>query len=559
MTSVSRIVLLLLLNAAWQMTLVALLACASDRLLRGAAARYRHALWVAALVICLGLTLSSSLRVSPKSALLPAYTSARVDLPAQPQGAQATQSLVSGRRKLPDLAPVIAFSRHLAPAIAVPYGLLLLYRCCWLLRAWVFARNLRHSARVVELSSSATEALERCRRVLGLRQVPVLSSSQVAVPVTAGTMHPVVIVPERLLREGDLSLLTSALGHEAAHIARRDYLFNLIYECASLPLWFHPALRLVLRRIRQTRELRCDEIVTEQLLEPRIYAQSLVELAGAALPFGRPAPTTTVGIADADILEERIMRILKYSPARLARRGVLVIAALLLVVPCLALAPFTVHVSVRQLVLAAATGQNATTAATQESQPPASEPLKLMTPDGAVTLTTKERPKVGDVVTVGHRRLRITAISPDGEYRAHALTKGSTYAVSENGQYVFTEPAQSPESESRARAERKARLEESDQQRREHREREEAELAARAKRQAELAGIAKIPMDQAIQIAQRQTPGTVVEARLIGERGTATYLVSILTQKGDVNTTTLVLVNAVDGSILNVGGSEQAR
>ena len=44
MTRISEAVLLFLLNATWQVTLVALLVSASDRVLRPAAARYRHPL-----------------------------------------------------------------------------------------------------------------------------------------------------------------------------------------------------------------------------------------------------------------------------------------------------------------------------------------------------------------------------------------------------------------------------------------------------------------------------------------------------------------------------------
>jgi len=51
------------------------------------------------------------------------------------------------------------------------------------------------------------------------------------------------------------------------------------------------------------------------------------------------------------------------------------------------------------------------------------------------------------------------------------------------------------------------------------REHERVESAARAQRQIELARQAKITMDQAIQTALHESPGTVTEARLIGERG----------------------------------------
>ena len=45
-----------LVNAAWQIAAVAIGASICARLLRNAAAGYRHALWVASLMLSLGLT-----------------------------------------------------------------------------------------------------------------------------------------------------------------------------------------------------------------------------------------------------------------------------------------------------------------------------------------------------------------------------------------------------------------------------------------------------------------------------------------------------------------------
>ena len=524
MTSVSQTVLFFLLNAAWQASLVGLLALATDRMLRGSTARLRHALWVSALAICAALTLSSTLRIQPAPASLPAHVSSEAEnIPVE---TAATSSLSSNPQKPQRmLLPVVSFKMPLALAVSGLYALLLLYRGARLFRAWSRTRAIHRSAHRIELPSSVTQALERCQSILGPRQVMVLASSQVAVPVTTGAMRPVVILPESLLREGDLPLLLSAVGHEAAHIARRDYLLNLVYELISLPLWFHPAMRLVLRRIRQTRELRCDEMVTERLLEPRMYAQSLVQLAGAALPFGRPAATITVGIADTDILEDRIMRILKNSPARIGRRSALVIAALSFMAPCLALAPFAVHVSIHQPAIAAALAQSPAPNAENQVQAPAPAPANPSTP-AAKVVQVKRRVKVaGQDVLI--------AAAP---------------ATSQQ------EP-QKAEAEAKVRSEREARAADTDEVRKARRVMEETELQARAQRRAELARVAKIPIDQAIQIAQRDTPGTVVEALLIGERDSPMYLISILPPEGGKDTP--ILVNAVDGTITKIKAREE--
>lgn len=74
-------------------------------------------------------------------------------------------------------------------------------------------------------------------------------------PITAGVLNPLIILPTQLLSEADEEVLLSAIGHELVHVARRDYLLNLIYELIYLPVSFHPAAAVLRRRIKQTRAL----------------------------------------------------------------------------------------------------------------------------------------------------------------------------------------------------------------------------------------------------------------------------------------------------------------
>jgi uncharacterized membrane protein YkoI len=161
----------------------------------------------------------------------------------------------------------------------------------------------------------------------------------VAVPITIGWFRPAIILPESLLQERDADLLTSAIGHEFIHVARHDYVLNFLYELLFLPVSFHPAAALLRSRIKQTRELCCDELVAGRILNAQVYARSLVALASSAPPLRRLSVTTTVGIADADILEARIMSLLnKPKLNRRWKRLSLVAVSLLLLIPSLAAA-----------------------------------------------------------------------------------------------------------------------------------------------------------------------------------------------------------------------------
>jgi hypothetical protein len=114
-----------------------------------------------------------------------------------------------------------------------------------------------------------------------------------------------------------------------------------------VPVSFHPAAALLRRRVRETRELCCDELVAERILNAEVYARSLVTLASHAPPLRRLSVTTTVGIADADILEARIMSLLKKPDFHTRwKKSLLIAVSLLLLVPCAAAAAFAMRFDV---------------------------------------------------------------------------------------------------------------------------------------------------------------------------------------------------------------------
>src|SRR5437016_11177263 len=353
MRIIAQLVLTFLLNASWQIALLVAFAALCNWLLRGLAARYRHSLWVITLVSCLVLPLLSC---APLTKTLWRNQ--------QTNAAAAAKPIVISRILSPDVEDIESsnsearaasiksepawriFSRSpiyikpsIAEALLALYVLLLLWRVVGLIRAWRRTRVIVKSAYEFSFPERAQMIIQRCQTAIGSKRVRILCSTNVPVPITFGLINPVIILPERLLHEIDEELLTTAVGHELIHVARRDYLANLIYEFIYLPLSFHPAAALVRRRIKQTRELCCDESVAAKLLRADVYARSLVRMIGWAPPARRLAIDTTIGINESDILEVRIMSLLKTPKLSSRRRALLLIAAgLLLMTPCVAAA-----------------------------------------------------------------------------------------------------------------------------------------------------------------------------------------------------------------------------
>jgi hypothetical protein len=124
--------------------------------------------------------------------------------------------------------------------------------------------------------------------------------------------------------------LLSVIGHEMAHIQRRDFLGNALVETLFPLLAFHPCAHWIRRRIRAARELSCDDVVATRLLDGPRYAASLLDVALKTAACAPVAPSS-LGSVTAGDLEDRIRRLMvarRGAPPRLAWR--LALSALLL-------------------------------------------------------------------------------------------------------------------------------------------------------------------------------------------------------------------------------------
>ena len=471
----SQLLLTFLLNACWQIVVITAFASLGSWLLRNSSVRYRHCVWATAL--CL-------------SFLVPAFTSWRMLLDTTPQTVSAVTFVTESATPLSqETAPGLSatslalpssfqLNQTVALVLLAIYFAFVLYSIFKLIQAWQTTRNIRHRAAEIEPNDNVTEVIRRCELAFGTRagSVRVFRSDTLPVPVTTGLFHPVIILPESLLREGNVDLLTSAIGHEFIHVARRDYLLNLIYELLFVPLSFHPAAAFLRRRVRETRELCCDELVAERILNAEVYARSLVTLASPAPPLRRLSVTTTVGIADADILEARIMSLLEKPNFQTRwKRSLLIVVSLLLLVPSVAAVAFAMRFDV-------------------DSQDPAAQ--------------EKEK------VEMQRRKVEAT-----GEMRERTA-----------------------DPRMREEMERKERV----------------EMEMREVRQAALVRLAKINMDQAIQIATSQQAGKVMVCSLeakgweepgkLARDGIVFYHVMIANE-GEPGATH-IWVNAIDGTII---------
>ena len=159
------------------------------------------------------------------------------------------------------------------------------------------------------------------------------------------------LVPPDFIATATREEIAAALCHELAHIARRDFLVNLLLEIASLPIAFHPACWLLKKHIDESRELACDAHGRRQSPNnSEIYARSLLSLAQTICAAPAATATNALGIFEANILEKRIMHLIDRKPAstRAARLLSVAFGCSLLAATCIGISAFTLQPAAAQ-------------------------------------------------------------------------------------------------------------------------------------------------------------------------------------------------------------------
>src|ERR1019366_7815121 len=206
-----------------------------------------------------------------------------------------------------------------------------LYLAGFLLVAARFVAGAVRTSRMVRLARTAAYAqavADDVRRTLGMdARVRALESPGAAVPMTWGTLRPVVLLPEEAGHWSGERLHAVVL-HELIHVRRHDLLAQLAAQAACCLYWFHPLVWLAARELRKERERACDDAVLAGGVAAPDYAGHLLDLARVLVE--RRSLADAPAMAETGDLEERVRAVLDGSRNRspLSRRLAASVAAL---------------------------------------------------------------------------------------------------------------------------------------------------------------------------------------------------------------------------------------
>jgi TonB family protein len=297
-----------------KVSLVLFVGLLATALMRRRSAALRH--WVlAATIACAALTPVLALvvpawhmpassawlgrSVEPLTLLVPLRFAQPLDSP------DATPAAASGAATRPTVAQLLTWIWKSGAAISLAVLVVGLARLAWLASG---SRRIDHGL-WAELS-------ERLSRDYGLRQpVQLLQSPHPTLLATWGLRQPKVMLPPEAL-DWPHDRVRIVLGHELAHVARRDWLVQLAAELLRCVYWFNPLAWIACRRLRQESEQACDDAVLALGVAGPEYAGHLLEVARTFTGYQAtvfPAPA----MARPSSLERRVSAMLN---TRLNRR-----------------------------------------------------------------------------------------------------------------------------------------------------------------------------------------------------------------------------------------------
>jgi beta-lactamase regulating signal transducer with metallopeptidase domain/Tol biopolymer transport system component len=324
------------LQASWQASVLILLVLLAQGLFgRWLTARGRAVLWLLVLTRLLlpvspGSVVSLFNFAKPEAAApvvvrwfrqegrqerMPNVLSAGVEAPANPTPSTSEAG--------PPPATAIARTSTPWPARAEPRrwplamglwglgGLVLGARLLW--RNGRFAWQLRRCREATD--PALLDVLAACRAVIAVRRrLRLVETDLVSSPALYGLLRRRLLLPVTMVGRLTREEWRFVLMHELAHLKRWDVTINWLMSLLQIAHWFNPAVWYAFRRVRQDRELACDELVLAKARcqENLAYGEAILKvLEYGSCPGRLPG---LVGILETRAqIERRIRTIAKFN------------------------------------------------------------------------------------------------------------------------------------------------------------------------------------------------------------------------------------------------------
>jgi beta-lactamase regulating signal transducer with metallopeptidase domain len=315
---------LTLVHFLWQGLAVAVLACATVRILglKPGNPRYAAYLLAFALMVVAPLVTFGVLRVPVAPA------------PPVPLLAPAIESSETVPRSVPAPAPK-ALNKDMPPVgwahqppLRERFDRALQATLPWTLAGWMsgvlilsvrlllgFLGIRRWRRNLEPLADDLRTRVALLSERLGLPGFSRVFVSRRAMEVVAlGYLRPMVLLPAALVTRMPPEMVEAVIAHELAHIRRHDLWVNLAQRVVETLLFYHPAVWWLSNHLRRERELCCDALAVQATGERLTYASALETAGRVRLAPGQSALAVGLG-QDRKFTLGRVRYVLGLPPA----------------------------------------------------------------------------------------------------------------------------------------------------------------------------------------------------------------------------------------------------
>src|ERR1700688_2007570 len=270
-----------LVHFCWQAAAIALVYWLADVALSKARSQTRYLLALGAMLLTLLSALSTLAYEEAQGNPELFSPSALATVANATAGSSISMDLAPSPQQNPAGAttlPVLLHLSRLLPWLDVAWLLGVVCLSIRTIGGWRMIERLRRSA-LVEAPEAVRATFARLCQRLGITSpVTLRISEHVHGPLAMGIVRSLIILPASAVMALSPQQLEAVLAHELEHVRRADYFWNLIQTAVETLFFFHPAVWWLGSKLRQQRELCCDDAAVQACADPLVYATALLRL-----------------------------------------------------------------------------------------------------------------------------------------------------------------------------------------------------------------------------------------------------------------------------------------
>ncbi|HAS40519.1 MAG TPA: hypothetical protein DCS93_08570 [Microscillaceae bacterium] len=249
-----------LIHSLWQGAALALLLAIALILLRKNSSKLRYFIASSALFTLVLASVVTFVSLYQTPASLTTYSSIAPKIGIAPQVSLAHTIQAQAPDKFAFFSDY--FGQHL-PLIVTIWLLGVLVLMLRFLGGYALLQRMRHHRVAAVNREWQLKILEIADHLKIKKIVRLLESANAKTPMVIGYLKPVILLPLGTISGLGSKQVESILAHEMAHIARNDYLVNILQSVVEIFLFFNPAMWWISGRVREEREHCCDDIALQ--------------------------------------------------------------------------------------------------------------------------------------------------------------------------------------------------------------------------------------------------------------------------------------------------------